>query len=89
MSSSARRACAKLSFEAMSERARHSTRQILARVAVAAILWFGAGAVVAWALGMSMVDSVAFLLCLGVVFLLGSVFYAAVWGPRGESEGGC
>ncbi len=89
MSSSARRAFVKSSSATMSERVRLNTRQILARLAVAAMLWFGAGAVVAWALGMSIVDSVAFLLCLGVVFLLGSVFYAAVWGPRGESEGGC
>lgn len=89
MSSSARRACAKSSSAAMNETPRHSTRQILVRLGIAALLWFGAGAVAAWALGMSMVDSVAFLLCLGVVFLLGSVFYAAVWGPRADSEGGC
>lgn len=58
------------------------------RLGAAAVLWFGGGAAIAAALGMAIVDSVAFLLCLGVVFLLGSVFYAAVYGPRGDSEEG-
>lgn len=59
------------------------------RLGVAAVLWFGAGAALAVALGMARVNSVAFLLCLGVVFLLGSVFYAALFGPRVDShEGG-
>lgn len=70
----------------MSSHARLNTRQVLARLGIAAVLWFGGGAVTSRLLGMAAVDSVAFLLCLGVVFLLGSVFFAAVYGPRGESE---
>ncbi|MCC6906777.1 MAG: hypothetical protein IT430_02440 [Phycisphaerales bacterium] len=70
----------------MSSHARLSTKQVLSRIAVAAALWFGGGFAVSRLLRMSLVDSVAFLLCLGVVFLLGSVFFAAVYGPRDESE---
>lgn len=88
MWSCARRASAKSSSAAMSDRARQSARQVCTRLGAAAVVWFGAGLIVARTLGMSLVDSVAFLLCLGVVFLLGSVFYAAVYGPRSDSEEG-
>ncbi|GEM_PF-5135416 len=70
----------------MSSHARLNTRQVLARIGIGAVLWFGGGLVTSRVLGMSLVDSIAFLLCLGVVFLLGSVFFTAVYGPKGESE---
>lgn len=70
----------------MSSRTRLDARQVIVRIAIAALIWFGLGVAVSRLLGMAVIDSVAFLLCLGVVFLLGSVFFAAVYGPRGESE---
>jgi len=70
----------------LSSHARLKTRQVLVWLAIAALVWFGGGVVVSRALGMAVIDSIAFLLCLGVVFLLGAVFFAAVFGPREESE---
>ncbi len=69
-----------------SSHVRLRTRQVLVRLGIAAVMWFGGGVAVSRALGMAAIDSVAFLLCLGVVFLLGAVFFAAVYGPREESE---
>jgi len=70
----------------MSSHVRLGTRQVLTRLGIAAAVWFGSGVAASIALGMAAIDAVAFLLCLGVVFLLGAVFFAAVYGPREESE---
>lgn len=72
----------------MSSRARLGTRQVLTRLGVAAVVWFGAGVLVSRLLGMGFFDSADFLMCQGVVFLLGAVFFAAVYGPQEDSEEG-
>lgn len=72
----------------MSSRARLGTRQVLVRLGVAAVVWFGLGVLVSRLLGMGFLDSADFLMCQGVVFLLGAVFYAAFYGPQGDSQEG-
>lgn len=72
----------------LSSHVRLNSRQVLVRLAIAALVWFGGGVVVSRVLGMAFIDSVAFLMCQGVVFLLGAVFFAAVYGPQEDSEEG-
>ncbi len=62
-----------------------SRTQIIIGVTVAGVIWFALGWVVSGLLEMPGIDRVTFLLCLGVVFVVGATL-AAAWLEPGKDE---
>ncbi|MBL1218044.1 MAG: hypothetical protein D8M59_11180 [Planctomycetes bacterium] len=59
-----------------------SMKTIVSLYLVIAVVMFFAGLFVSNVLGMNWVDRAAFLLCLGVVYLIGITFLSAYLGPK-------
>lgn len=60
------------------ESPRRGARHLILTLVIAAIIFFGGGFAIALALGMRPIDQVAFMFCLGVVYLLAATGYT-VW----------